>query len=237
MLHLTMRGGVLLREARERAGLTQAALASRVGTTQSAIARIENGGEPTLRRLSEVLAACGVTPQIRLARFEGGDDVDTRHAWNPTEPVRALRDGDVRFLVAGRAAASLHGVPVEVGVPVVVVDLAAVAVDSLSATLGSLHARRRVGGETHDPEGDGGTTLPLDRTPAGLRTRRRWELATTVGAIDVDFEPPGTRGYADLIRAAVEIDGLAVASAADTARQLDAERDDLAAITRLRQIA
>jgi len=45
-------------EARERAGLTQAQLADRMGTTQSAIARMEGGWSlpslTTLRRLAEV---------------------------------------------------------------------------------------------------------------------------------------------------------------------------------------
>ena len=47
-----MSGGVLIREARRRAGLTQVELAHRVGTTQSAIARVERGRtEPTAERL------------------------------------------------------------------------------------------------------------------------------------------------------------------------------------------
>lgn len=220
-----------MREARERAGLTQAALAGRVGTTQSAIARVENGAEPTLPRLADLLAACGVTLQIRLARFDGDPDDDGRSVWTPTPPVRALTGGGVPFILAGRAAAALHGIRVDVTVPVAVVDMATVAVERLSATLGALHARRRVHG---DPAAG---TLPMDRSSVGLRARRRWELATSVGAIDVDFEPPGTRGYADLVRGAVEVDGVLVASTADAARHLDAEGDDLSVIAALRRIA
>lgn len=52
--------GVLLRAARERAGLTQRQVAERAGTSQSVVARIESGrtdpGGRTLRRLIE---ACG----------------------------------------------------------------------------------------------------------------------------------------------------------------------------------
>jgi ribosome-binding protein aMBF1 (putative translation factor) len=58
----------LIYEAREKAGLTQAQLATRVGTTQSAIARLEaadyNGHSLTmLRRIAEAL---GQRVEIRL---------------------------------------------------------------------------------------------------------------------------------------------------------------------------
>jgi hypothetical protein len=228
---IAVRGGLVLREARERAGLTQSGLAARVGTTQSAIARIENGAEPTLRRLEGLLGACGVSMQIHLARFDADERGSGPRAWTPSDPVVALGRGGVPCLVTGRAAASLHGVPVEVGVPLLVVDLGADAIGRLAGALEELHARRRVTGDA----GDG--TLPLDRSPASLGSRRRWELDTALGPIDVDFEPPGTRGYQDLRRRAVDIAGMPVISAADTARQLDAAGDDLAVITHLRRLA
>lgn len=53
--------------ARNRAGLTQAQLAERMETTQSAIARLESGRQPpswkTLQRFAE---ATGTRPEIRL---------------------------------------------------------------------------------------------------------------------------------------------------------------------------
>ncbi|HVM00130.1 MAG TPA: helix-turn-helix transcriptional regulator [Egibacteraceae bacterium] len=55
-----MSGGALIREARRRAGITQAELARRMGTSQSAVARWENGmqspAHDTVRRAVE---ACG----------------------------------------------------------------------------------------------------------------------------------------------------------------------------------
>lgn len=52
--------GDLVRDARRNAGLTQAELAKRLGTTQSAIARLErNGANPRVDTLSRALDACG----------------------------------------------------------------------------------------------------------------------------------------------------------------------------------
>src|SRR5919198_5258160 len=60
--------GGLVREARLRAGLTQAELADRVGTTQSAIARVERGGSaPSLARVRELVTACGLELRGRVA--------------------------------------------------------------------------------------------------------------------------------------------------------------------------
>jgi transcriptional regulator with XRE-family HTH domain len=55
-----MSTALLVRDARRAAGLTQASLASRLGTTQSAIARLETeGSNPRVETLSRALAACG----------------------------------------------------------------------------------------------------------------------------------------------------------------------------------
>jgi transcriptional regulator with XRE-family HTH domain len=52
--------GALVREARERAGLTQAELAERMGTTQSAVARLEGpGSNPRVENLERALLAAG----------------------------------------------------------------------------------------------------------------------------------------------------------------------------------
>ncbi|MEK7474845.1 MAG: helix-turn-helix transcriptional regulator [Candidatus Coatesbacteria bacterium] len=50
-----------VREARRRAHLTQAALARKIGSTQSVIARLESGSDtrtPTLPLLAHIAAAC-----------------------------------------------------------------------------------------------------------------------------------------------------------------------------------
>lgn len=53
-----------LREARHEANLTQQQLACKLGTTQSAIARLENdsSGGVSIRRVIDYLLACGVAP-------------------------------------------------------------------------------------------------------------------------------------------------------------------------------
>jgi len=70
-----------LAEVRRAAGLTQAQVATRMGTTQSAIARLENAlsGGISLRRYVDFLLACGAMPllpevksidELRLAGLE-----------------------------------------------------------------------------------------------------------------------------------------------------------------------
>ncbi len=69
-----MRGTQLVREARKRAGLTQAELAARAGTTQSAIARVESGAvAPSLKRLTELVRAAGFDIDVRLVPYDEHD--------------------------------------------------------------------------------------------------------------------------------------------------------------------
>ena len=65
----------LIREAREGAGLTQAELARRLGTTQSAVARLEaRGANPRLRTLIGAVEAAGHTLEAQLAPRQAGID-------------------------------------------------------------------------------------------------------------------------------------------------------------------
>ena len=107
-----MLGASLIREARLRAGMTQAQLAERVGTTQSAVARWETGGtQPSLETLARLIRACGLELGVRLEE----PDLDTRSlidrnlALTPEERLRQLVN-TVRFIREGRAAlAQRHG--------------------------------------------------------------------------------------------------------------------------------
>ncbi len=61
----------LLREARLRAGLTQAELGRRVGRSQSQIARWERGDvKPSLETLRDLIRACGLELGFRLANYD-----------------------------------------------------------------------------------------------------------------------------------------------------------------------
>ena len=61
---------LLVREMREDAGLTQAELAKKVGTTQSVIARLEDAkyAGHSLRMLERIAAACGVALKLHAEK-------------------------------------------------------------------------------------------------------------------------------------------------------------------------
>ena len=62
-----MRGADLIREARLRAGLTQAELSARTGTQRSVIARWEQGAvSPSFDNMLEVIEACGFELPLTL---------------------------------------------------------------------------------------------------------------------------------------------------------------------------
>jgi transcriptional regulator with XRE-family HTH domain len=66
--------GDLLREARHLAGLSQAELARRIGTTQPVVSRWERGTEvPRVDTLARALQACGFEADLTFRRH---DDVD-----------------------------------------------------------------------------------------------------------------------------------------------------------------
>lgn len=64
-----MDAAIALREARKRAGLTQAALADRTSTSQATISAYENGRkEPSVDTLSRLLAAAGTRLTVETGR-------------------------------------------------------------------------------------------------------------------------------------------------------------------------
>jgi transcriptional regulator with XRE-family HTH domain len=101
-----MRGNHLVREMRKRAGLTQAELAERTGTTQSAIARLERGhGRPTLERLSTIAEVCGLDLQVRLVDADDHDWVlAARNAHRSPEQRVAAALGATKVASAFRRA-------------------------------------------------------------------------------------------------------------------------------------
>jgi transcriptional regulator with XRE-family HTH domain len=90
----SLRPGAIVRAARREAGLTQRALAERVGTTQSAVARWEAGADsPRLDTLAALLRACGVEGDLTFRRHDDVDRAQIREhlALTPAERLEAQR--------------------------------------------------------------------------------------------------------------------------------------------------
>lgn len=65
---------LLITDARSRAGITQAQLAKRAGTSQPAVARYESGQSyPSTATLSRLLRACGFDIDVKLKRASIAD--------------------------------------------------------------------------------------------------------------------------------------------------------------------
>jgi hypothetical protein len=158
--------------------------------------------------------------------------------FDPVRMLAALREAGVQFVLVGGMAAILHG---DVGVTVdldVVPARAARNLDRLAAALRTLGARIRA---ADVPAG-----LPFDCSGGFFRNFAEdaiLNLSTRAGDLDLMFRPSGTQGYADLKRAAVEIEAaegvrILVASLADIVRSKEAanrEKDRLA-VPRLRRL-
>jgi transcriptional regulator with XRE-family HTH domain len=92
----------LLREARLRAGLTQAELARAVGRTQPAIARWESGRvEPSLETLRELIRACRLELTVGLANYDDSYDRYINDLLDMT-PAERVADAIARERVAAR---------------------------------------------------------------------------------------------------------------------------------------
>ena len=89
--------GDLIRERRRFHGLSQRELAYRAGTSQSAIARIENGDEDiTWTRLRSVLSAMGDEPVLDTKRLQSRYDPSDLMRERAMSPEARLASG-IRF--------------------------------------------------------------------------------------------------------------------------------------------
>lgn len=102
----------LLKEARLRAGLTQAELARRVKRSQSQIARWERGDvKPSLETLRGLIRACGLELGFRIANYDDSyvSLINEQLARSPAERLRHMQDAAAQLLAlsdrARRAAA------------------------------------------------------------------------------------------------------------------------------------
>lgn len=106
-----MEANLLIRRARQEAGLTQGQLARRLGVTQAALARLERGGSnPTVATLDRVVRAAGRRLELRLGRAEPSvDESLIREALelSPAERIRRaerlLADADAIAAAGARA--------------------------------------------------------------------------------------------------------------------------------------
>jgi hypothetical protein len=110
--------------------------------------------------------------------------------------LRALRDGDVRFVLIGGAAIESHGLPYATQDIDVTPDREHENLERLARVLNRLGCRLEI-----DPDQpDAAVELPADYfTAATLRRATVWNLRTVHGKIDLTLAPSGfPDGYAQL---------------------------------------
>jgi transcriptional regulator with XRE-family HTH domain len=162
----------LLRNARWHAGLTQAEVAARAGTSQQALARYERGhSAPSVAVLERLLAASGMRLRAALEPEPGLEDEPTLELLDaqpldrlPVEYAEALptlcgalADAGLPALIAGKGAARLVGAVVRVWELDVWLDRHAVPLPVLVQALNAAGAfdlglgGRRMPVESHGP--------------------------------------------------------------------------------------
>ncbi len=140
-----------LREARDQAGLSQAQLAERAGTSQSSVACYEGGHRvPSWRALDRLLAACGLAARLRLQPryFEIDRELDAMLAktpadrlWRWTSILECIATRHSPVVLIGAAALAAHGVPVPVNAVELAVGSEPAEIAGAVALLAALHAR------------------------------------------------------------------------------------------------
>jgi transcriptional regulator with XRE-family HTH domain len=104
-----MTAGQLLREARERHGLTQKQLAIRARTSQAAVSRIERGlVSPTVETLEKLLAMVNEELVLEARALDWGHDVTLLQQnlrRTPAERIEYMTDV-ANFILRNRGAAA-----------------------------------------------------------------------------------------------------------------------------------
>jgi transcriptional regulator with XRE-family HTH domain len=131
----------LLRMQREKADLSQSALAAAAGTTQQRVSRIEQGRHaPSLAVLDRLFAVLGHQLRVELEELDADVDTTIDRVGELTDDKRAEAMGffgylldklaGVPYLIEGELGAILHGVPLKtstLSLAVAQADLDAVA--------------------------------------------------------------------------------------------------------------
>jgi transcriptional regulator with XRE-family HTH domain len=93
--------GAMVREARRYAGLSQAELATAIGTTQSAVSRWERGGDvPRADTLVAILRACGYEADVVLRPRDAVDRGQIRAALRMSPEKRVQSSANVSRMLA-----------------------------------------------------------------------------------------------------------------------------------------
>lgn len=83
--------GTEIRRWRETAGLSQADLAERMGTSQSAVSRWESGrDEPRLSTLASILRACGLEGELRVGPGVDRAQIRQQLAMTPRQRLESV---------------------------------------------------------------------------------------------------------------------------------------------------
>jgi transcriptional regulator with XRE-family HTH domain len=97
----------LLREARLRAGLTQAELGRRAGKPQSMISRWERAeARPSLETLRELIRACELELTFGLANYDDSylAHINAQLALSPAERIESMADWAAQIAEIQRSA-------------------------------------------------------------------------------------------------------------------------------------
>jgi transcriptional regulator with XRE-family HTH domain len=243
---LVMLSANLLVEARRRAGLTQRELAARAGVGQQEVARYERGRvTPSLERLRQLIASCGLELTFGLARADCSyDDAIARALAIPPAQrlARGLQDAESVRAVGAHA----HGTPpspdllgvlrtlAKVGVRcILIAELAEVLRGSpLLPMSGAVTIVPRAGEREmlSDAIAAGRGRNASQSAQAPLDAVERWHLRDFDAELVAQAAPAGTHGYEDLRRDATQLhvdDGLnvTVASLVDLIRIGEASND------------
>jgi len=148
--------------------------------------------------------------------------VADERGFDPEEVFRVLAEFEVRYVLIGGLAATLHGSPHVTFDIDITPDAAEDNLRRLASALDELDARIRTEGV---PGG-----LAFDRSAEMLSRTSLLNLTTRAGDLDVAFEPHGTHGYRDLRRDATTLDlhgiQVPVAALADVIRSKEAAGRD-----------
>lgn len=99
--------GALLRARRRAHGLSQRDLATRAGTRQATISRIENGHEiPTVQRLDQLLMSLGERLELRAIPLDTERGIGDLYADRARSMTARLEDGFALASFASQLAGS-----------------------------------------------------------------------------------------------------------------------------------